>query len=103
MLWQRRQQLVMQGKTRTGGLLAVRCCRCKPHRPPLRLPPRATAQRLQDRIKQQYRVRLILDNLPITTYDLELDPESGARTQGRCRHSVHCPPQHGRHCTLLRV
>ncbi len=35
------------------------------------------AQRLQDRIKQQYRVRLILDNLPITTYDLELDPESG--------------------------
>lgn len=38
------------------------------------LPP---AQRLTDRIKQQYRVRLILDNLPITTYDLELDPESG--------------------------
>lgn len=34
-------------------------------------------QRLTDRIKQQYRVRLILDNLPITTYDLELDPESG--------------------------
>ncbi|KAI7844812.1 hypothetical protein COHA_001692 [Chlorella ohadii] len=33
-------------------------------------------KRLQDRIKQQYRVRLILDNLPITTYDLELDPES---------------------------
>jgi transmembrane 9 superfamily protein 2/4 len=33
-------------------------------------------KRLTDRIKQQYRVRLILDNLPITTYDLELDPES---------------------------
>jgi transmembrane 9 superfamily protein 2/4 len=32
---------------------------------------------LQDKIRQQYRVRLILDNLPITTYDLELDPESG--------------------------
>ena len=32
---------------------------------------------LKDKIRQQYRVRLILDNLPITTYDLELDPESG--------------------------
>lgn len=32
---------------------------------------------LRDKIRQQYRVRLILDNLPITTYDLELDPESG--------------------------
>ncbi|EFN55304.1 hypothetical protein CHLNCDRAFT_134265 [Chlorella variabilis] len=31
---------------------------------------------LKDKIRQQYRVRLILDNLPITTYDLELDPES---------------------------
>jgi len=31
---------------------------------------------LKDKIKNQYRVRLILDNLPITTYDLELDPES---------------------------
>lgn len=36
-------------------------------------------QKLRDRIRQQYRVRLILDNLPITTYDLELDPESGDR------------------------
>lgn len=42
------------------------------------LPRLSPAQRLTDRIKQQYRVRLILDNLPITTYDLELDPESGA-------------------------
>eukprot|EP00887_Chlorella_sp_A99_P005291 scaffold1.g5291.t1 len=33
-------------------------------------------KRLKDRIFQQYRVRLILDNLPITTYDLELDNES---------------------------
>ena len=41
----------------------------------LSLPP--PAQMLQDKIRQQYRVRLILDNLPITTYDLELDPESG--------------------------
>ena len=41
------------------------------------LPRLSPAQRLTDRIKQQYRVRLILDNLPITTYDLELDPESG--------------------------
>eukprot|EP00887_Chlorella_sp_A99_P002502 scaffold6.g2502.t1 len=32
------------------------------------------AKRLKDRIFQQYRVRLILDNLPITTYDLELQP-----------------------------
>lgn len=31
---------------------------------------------LKDKIKKQYRVRLILDNLPITTYDLEQDPES---------------------------
>ena len=31
---------------------------------------------LRDKIKNQYRVRLILDNLPITTYDLEQDPES---------------------------
>lgn len=42
----------------------VRCRACPP-------------QLLQDKIRQQYRVRLILDNLPITTYDLELDPESG--------------------------
>jgi transmembrane 9 superfamily protein 2/4 len=34
------------------------------------------AKNLKDKIKGQYRVRLILDNLPITTYDLELDPES---------------------------
>ena len=38
---------------------------------------------LKDKIKQQYRVRLILDNLPITTYDLELDPESGGCRRGR--------------------
>ena len=31
---------------------------------------------LRDKIRNQYRVRLILDNLPITTYDLEQDPES---------------------------
>jgi hypothetical protein len=42
---------------------------------PPSLPP--PAQMLQDKIRQQYRVRLILDNLPITTYDLEKDPESG--------------------------
>lgn len=34
-------------------------------------------QVLKEKIRDQYRVRLILDNLPITTYDLELDPESG--------------------------
>ena len=34
-------------------------------------------QKLKTKIEDQYRVRLILDNLPITTYDLELDPESG--------------------------
>lgn len=38
-------------------------------------------QMLRDKIRQQYRVRLILDNLPITTYDLTLDPESGT---GKC-------------------
>ena len=40
--------------------------------------PACCLQKLVDKVKQQYRVRLILDNLPITTYDLELDPESGA-------------------------
>ena len=33
-------------------------------------------QDLKEKIEQHYRVRLILDNLPVTTYDLELDPES---------------------------
>ena len=68
---------------------AAACCvlvRCRlwhglPCVPPptcTRLPPRPPPrQMLQDKIRQQYRVRLILDNLPITTYDLEQDPESG--------------------------
>lgn len=34
------------------------------------------AEDLKTKIEQRYRVRLILDNLPITTYDLELGPES---------------------------
>jgi len=34
------------------------------------------AQDLREKIDQHYRVRLILDNLPITTYDLEENPES---------------------------
>lgn len=34
------------------------------------------AKTLKDKIKDEYRVRLILDNLPITTYDLEENPES---------------------------
>ena len=33
-------------------------------------------QNLIEKIDQQYRVRLILDNLPVTTYDLEENPES---------------------------
>ncbi len=33
-------------------------------------------QDLKEKIQQRYRVRLILDNLPVTTYDLKLDPES---------------------------
>lgn len=33
-------------------------------------------QDLREKIDQHYRVRLILDNLPITTYDLEDAPES---------------------------
>lgn len=36
-------------------------------------------QRLQEKIKQQYRARLILDNLPITMYDL--DPETGPKPE----------------------
>lgn len=39
--------------------------------------PGNSLQTLKEKIRDQYRVRLILDNLPITTYDLELDPESG--------------------------
>ena len=35
-----------------------------------------TAQDLREKIDQHYRVRLILDNLPITTYDLAENPES---------------------------
>lgn len=31
---------------------------------------------MREKIDQHYRVRLILDNLPITTYDLEENPES---------------------------
>ena len=33
-------------------------------------------QNLNEKIDQKYRVRLILDNLPVTTYDLEENPES---------------------------
>jgi hypothetical protein len=33
-------------------------------------------QDLREKIDQHYRARLILDNLPITTYDLEENPES---------------------------
>ena len=33
-------------------------------------------QNLGEKIDQKYRVRLILDNLPVTTYDLEENPES---------------------------
>lgn len=36
----------------------------------------ADLQDLREKIDQHYRVRLILDNLPITTYDLEENPES---------------------------
>ena len=38
--------------------------------------PVLRAQDLKEKIQQRYRVRLILDNLPVTTYDLKLDPES---------------------------
>ena len=31
---------------------------------------------MRQKIKQNYRVRLILDNLPVTTYDLEEHPDS---------------------------
>ena len=31
---------------------------------------------MKSKIETRYRVRLILDNLPITTYDLERGPES---------------------------
>lgn len=37
---------------------------------------------LKDRIRQQYRVRLILDNLPITTFDLESELELGGCREG---------------------
>jgi len=38
--------------------------------------PCLRAQDLREKIDQHYRVRLILDNLPITTYDLAENPES---------------------------
>ncbi|KAH7622077.1 putative Transmembrane 9 superfamily member 11 [Nannochloris sp. 'desiccata'] len=37
---------------------------------------KTSTKNLRDKIKNEYRVRLILDNLPITTYALEQDPES---------------------------
>ena len=37
---------------------------------------RCQVQDLKSKIETRYRVRLILDNLPITTYDLERGPES---------------------------
>ncbi|KAL3151993.1 hypothetical protein ABBQ32_001114 [Trebouxia sp. C0010 RCD-2024] len=36
----------------------------------------AEVDNLNEKIDQQYRIRLILDNLPVTTYDLEENPES---------------------------
>lgn len=44
-------------------------------------------QDLKSKVETRYRVRLILDNLPITTYDLERGPESvrpGAWLQSGC-------------------
>ncbi len=37
---------------------------------------KAEAKELKEKIKDEYRVRMILDNLPITTYDLEKQPDS---------------------------
>ena len=37
---------------------------------------KAEAKELKEKIKEEYRVRMILDNLPITTYDLEKQPDS---------------------------
>ena len=34
------------------------------------------AKELKEKIREEYRVRMILDNLPITTYDLEMQPDS---------------------------
>ena len=76
------------GEMLAGGVLlaAARSRACLGFGPRLTPPlPAGPPQKLQDKIKQQYRVRLILDNLPITTYDLELDPESGAQGAGRGR------------------
>ena len=46
------------------------------HLPRLVCEPCVGSQDLREKIDQHYRVRLILDNLPITTYDLEDAPES---------------------------
>ncbi len=51
-------------------------------------------QTLKEKIRDQYRVRLILDNLPITTYDLEDEPESirpGFQVRAQC--VVQGPPE----------
>ena len=37
---------------------------------------KAEAKELKEKIREEYRVRMILDNLPITTYDLEKQPDS---------------------------
>lgn len=45
-------------------------------------------QDMSQKIEDQYRVRLILDNLPITTYDLERGPESVRPGEPCCSTSV---------------
>ena len=55
----------------------VSVCRGKKY-PSGAYPPltKEEAKTLKEKIKEEYRVRMILDNLPITTYDLEQQPES---------------------------
>ncbi|KAK9807028.1 hypothetical protein WJX72_011093 [[Myrmecia] bisecta] len=48
-------------------------CRPEGHYPPL---TEAEVNNLKEKINAHYRIRLILDNLPITTYDLADNPES---------------------------
>lgn len=68
-------------------------------------------QRLQDSIKRGHRVRLSLDGLPITTYDLQLHPKRGGlggsfgglrcRLRWRLQQPAHKLPAHAALCILL--
>lgn len=59
------------------GKYAVAACRGKQYPNGAYTPlTKEETKTLKEKIKEEYRVRMILDNLPITTYDLEKQPDS---------------------------